>query len=46
MTPKISLKVCSLSSATELALSLERSTTEREVVGLIPGAGTILKVLK
>lgn len=42
----ISLTVCSSRSVGGLAQSIERSTTEQEVVGLIQGAGTILKVSK
>ena len=33
-------------AAAGLAQSVERLTAEREVAGLIPGAGPILRVLK
>ena len=35
-----------LFTAAELAQSVERLTAEREVVGLIPGSGPTLRVLK
>ena len=46
MDPESMDRVQRKSSVAGLAQSVERLTAEREVVGSIPGAGPLLRVLK